>query len=91
MNSADVLQRFDTLPFTLELEVGSLVMTIGEILELQEGTVLRTDHPQGSPFKLRAGGAEFAAAELVVVENSFSARIKNLVNSAKPAGGNGTN
>ena len=91
MNSAEVLQRFETIPFTLELEVGSLVMTIGEILALQEGAVLRTDHPEGEPFKLRAGGAELATAELVVIENALSARIKHFADTAKLAGGNGTN
>ena len=56
MSSADLLERFGGLPFTVEAELGSLELPIGEILDLKEGAVLRTDHPSGSPFTLCAGG-----------------------------------
>lgn len=92
MNSADVLERFEDLPFDLELELGSLELTIGEIFGLQEGAVVRTDHPAGAPFTLRAGGVEFATAELVVVADSVSIRINKLTEKPKTfASGNGSN
>ena len=55
MTPSDVLQKFEDLPFDLELELDGLVMTIGEIFELREGAILRTSHPEGAPFVLRAG------------------------------------
>jgi flagellar motor switch protein FliN len=92
MNPSDVLERFADLPFDLELELGNVVMTIGEIFELREGTVLRTDHPAGGAFTLRAGGVELAMAEVVVVDDSVSVRIKKLVEKEKtPAGEDGSN
>jgi len=90
MNSSEVLQRFEKLTFPVELEFGSLTATIGEIFNLRAGTVLQTNHPAGAPFTLRVGGIELAAAEVVVVDDSVSARISKMTESAKAtAEGNG--
>src|SRR5258708_21257522 len=92
MDAADVLQRFGELPFPIEAEVGNLVLTIGEIFALKEGAVLKTDHPVGAPFILRAGGAELAAVEVVVIGESLFVRVKSLTQKAKPGtSANGTN
>lgn len=91
MNPSDVLQRFEDLPFPVEIELGTLVLTIGEIFELREGTVLRTDHPAGAPFTLRAGGVEVATAEVVVVDDSVSVRINKIMEKAKASAGDGNN
>ena len=90
MNASQALQRFEDLPFQAEVELGSLVMTIGEIFELREGAVLRTDHPAGAPVTLQVGGVELAAADIIVVDDSLSIRITRL-NDRTPAssGGNG--
>jgi flagellar motor switch/type III secretory pathway protein FliN len=87
MTASDVLQRFEELPFDLELELGGLVMTIGEIFELREGAILRTSHPAGAPFILRAGGAELAMAQIVIMNNSLSARIQRLMERTKVSAG----
>ena len=85
MNASEVLQRFGDLPFVLELELGTLAMSIGEIFDLREGKVLRTDHPAGTPFTLLAGGVALAEAEVVIVEDSVSIRINKLSQGAKAA------
>lgn len=90
MDASDVLRRFAELPFPIEAEVGTLSLTIGEIFDLKEGAILRTDHPVGAPFTLSAGGAELAAVEVVVIGDSLSVRVKSLFEQTKP-GANGTN
>jgi flagellar motor switch/type III secretory pathway protein FliN len=79
MDNSEVLQRFAELPFPIEVEVGNLTLTVGEILELREGMILETDHASGAPFTLRAGGAELASVEVVVVRNSLSVRVQNML------------
>ncbi len=92
MNASEILQRFGDLPFTLELELGSLAITIGEIFELTEGAVFRTGHPAGKPFTLSAGGVQLAEAELVVLNDSVSLRVSKLSqNNDAAASENGTN
>jgi flagellar motor switch protein FliN/FliY len=85
MNASEVLQQFGDLPFTLELELGTLQMSIREIFDLREGKVLRTDHPAGAPFTLVAGGVTLAEAEVVIVEDSVSIRISRLSPSSAEA------
>jgi flagellar motor switch/type III secretory pathway protein FliN len=91
MNPAEALDRFGNLSFPLELELGDLTMTVQEMFDLKEGMVLRTGHPAGTPFVLRAGGADFATADLVVVDGEFSARIKNLLRRPNTMAGEGGN
>jgi len=91
MNATETLQRFESLPFPAEVELGSLVMTIGEIFELREGAILRTEHIAGTPVALHIGGVELGAAEIVVVDDSLSIRITRLAENTKESpGGHGT-
>ena len=92
MNASEVLERFGGLPFTLEVELGSLSMPIREIFNLKKGAVISTGRPSGAPFTLRAGGEEIAEVELVAVGDSLSIRIVNLLQQPQSTpGANGTN
>ena len=88
MNSTEVLQRFGDLPFAVELELGTLSLSIGEIFELQEGAVLRTEHPAGAPFPLFASNVKLAEAEVVVIDGTLSVRVQKMLH--KNSGGNAT-
>ena len=90
MNSSDVLQRFGELPFVLELELGTLSMTIGDIFQLQEGSVLRTDHPAGAPFPLFASNVKLAEAEVIVIDDTVSVRVQKMLQKTGSGGGNAT-
>lgn len=87
MAPSDVLQRFGELPFGVELELGTLALTIREIFELQEGTVLKTEHAAGAPFPLFAGGVPLAEAEVVVVNERVSVRVQKILEDRPAAGG----
>jgi flagellar motor switch protein FliN len=90
MKASDVLQRFGELPFVLELELGSLSMSIGEIFQLQEGSVLRTDHPAGAPFPLFASNVKLAEAEVIVIDDTVSVRVQKMLQKSGTGGGNAT-
>jgi flagellar motor switch/type III secretory pathway protein FliN len=90
MNASDVLQRFGELPFVLELELGTLSMTIGDIFQLQEGSVLRTDHPAGAPFPLFASNVKLAEAEVIVIDDTVSVRVQKMLQKTGSGGGNAT-
>jgi flagellar motor switch protein FliN/FliY len=79
MSASDVLQRFGELPIVVELELGTLSMSIGEIFGLQEGAVLRTDHAAGAPFPLFASSVKLAEAEIVVIDDTVSVRIQKML------------
>jgi flagellar motor switch protein FliN/FliY len=90
MSSSDVLQRFGDLPFVVELELGTLSMTIGDIFQLKEGSVLRTDHPAGAPFPLFASNVKLAEAEVIVIDNTVSVRVQKMLQKSGTGGGNAT-
>lgn len=92
MDNAEVLQRFGELPFPIEVEIGNLTLSIGEIFDLSEGMILTTDHPSGAPFTLRAGGAELASVDVVVVHDSLSVRVQSMAHKSNTGtDANGTN
>ena len=90
MSSADLLHRFGELPFVVVLELGTLSMCIGEIFELQEGAVLRTDHPAGAPFPLFASSVKLAEAEVIVIDETVSVRVQKMLHKSSTGGGNAT-
>jgi flagellar motor switch/type III secretory pathway protein FliN len=90
MDAADVLGRFGELPFVVELELGTLSMSIGEIFELQEGAVLRTDHPAGAPFPLFASSVKLAEAEVIVIDDTVSVRVQRMLQKGGANGGHAT-
>jgi flagellar motor switch protein FliN/FliY len=91
MDASDVLQRFGELPFVLELELGTLSMTIGDIFQLQEGSVLRTDHPAGAPFPLFASDVKLAESEVIVIDDTVSVRVQKMLQKSGSGGGNAAN
>lgn len=90
MTPAETLQRFGDLPYILELEVGTLAISIGEIFRLQEGSVLRTDHPAGTPFPLFASNVQLAEAEVIVMDDKVSVRIQTMLQKTSAGTPNAT-
>jgi len=78
------------LPFVVELELGTLSMSIGEIFQLQEGSVLRTNHPAGARFPLFASNVQLAEAEVIVIDDTVSVRIQKMLQKSGTGGGNAT-
>ena len=79
MTASDVLQRFGSVPLVLELELGTLTMPVGEIFQLQPGSVLRTDHPSGVPFPLYASNVKLAEADVIVIDDKVSVRVQRML------------
>jgi flagellar motor switch/type III secretory pathway protein FliN len=82
MNTTDVLNRFESLPFSLEVELGGLELSVRDLLALKLGTVLQTNHPTSAPLTLRAGGTPVATGEILLVENALSVRVKEILGSS---------
>ena len=79
------LDRFQSLPIPVELELGHVDAGLESILKLREGDVIRTDVAAGSPLAVKAGGVTVGEAELIAVKEKAAARIV----SAGPRGDDG--
>jgi len=66
---------------TVEVEVlmGATSITIGELLDLQSGSVVALDRGVDEPVELLVGGQVIAHGELVSVEGEMGVRITQIV------------
>jgi flagellar motor switch protein FliN/FliY len=62
-------------------EIGRTRMTVGELLNLAEGSVIELDRPAGSPADLLVNGRLIARGEVVVIDENFALRITDIVSA----------
>jgi flagellar motor switch protein FliN/FliY len=64
-------------------ELGRTTVSIGEILRLGVGSVVELDRPVSEPVDLMAQGVRLARGEVVVVDDRFALRIKEIIEPKK--------
>jgi flagellar motor switch/type III secretory pathway protein FliN len=77
MISPEQINRYAELPFTVEAELGCLMLPMREVLALAPGSVLRLPGHTGSAVGLLAGGVPFASGEVVRVGDAPAVRLKS--------------
>ena len=75
-NSIDFLRD---VPVTITAQLGHVVLPIGDILKLGPGAVLELEELVNQPIQLTVRGVAFATGEVVVVEDRFAVRIRQLL------------
>lgn len=77
------MERFYEVRVSVWAELGRVEMPLGELLQLGEGSVLRLDRPVGDPVDLVSQGVKLARGEVVVVDDSFAIRIREILSTEK--------
>lgn len=67
------------LAVSVEVRLGATTITIGELLDLQPGSVLALDRAADEPVELLVGEQVIARGELVSVEGEMGVRITEIV------------
>jgi flagellar motor switch protein FliN/FliY len=62
-------------------ELGHVTLPIGDVLQLEPGSVVELDREVSQPIDLTVCGVLFARGEVVVVEDRFAIRIKELLHT----------
>jgi flagellar motor switch protein FliN/FliY len=75
------VDRFYDVNVPVWAELGRIEMPLGELLKLDEGVVLRLDRPVSEPVDLVSQGVKLARGEVVVIEDCFAIRIKEIERS----------
>ena len=75
-SSIDILLDM-AVPVTVT--VGKTELTIQKLLQLGPGSVLKLDKPIDAPVDVYLKDTKFAAGQVVVVDERFAVRIKNIV------------
>lgn len=73
------------VPVTLSLEVGKTSISIKNVLQLNQGSVVELDTGPGEPLHVLLNGTLIAHAEVVVVNEKFGIRILDVMSKSDRA------
>jgi flagellar motor switch protein FliN/FliY len=73
------------VPVNLTVELGSCLMPMRDVLQLNVGSVVQLDKIADEPVQLSVNRKLVARGEVVVVENRFGIKITELITSAVKA------
>ena len=79
------LRRLSAVPVDLSVEIGRSRMSVGETLELREGSVVTLDRMAGEPVDLLVNGTPIARGEVVVIDEQFGLRLTQVLTAAAAA------
>lgn len=80
------IQFLSDVMLSVDVELGSTQLTVREILELTEDTVLTLDCLAGDPVKIDLNGVPFGKGEIVVINDYFGIRVTELANDESKEG-----
>ncbi|MEL6200414.1 MAG: flagellar motor switch protein FliN [Pseudomonadota bacterium] len=83
-SQADVnLDLILDVPVTLALQVGSTIISIRELVNLAEGSVVALERSASEPLDVLVNGTLVARGEIVVVDGQFGVRLTDVVSPAE--------
>lgn len=80
------LRRLSAVPVDLSVEIGRTRMTVGEALELREGSVITLDRLAGEAVDLLVNGTPIGRGEVVVIDEQFGLRLTQVLSEIAPDG-----
>jgi flagellar motor switch protein FliN len=73
------LRRLSDVPVDLAVEIGRTRLTVGETLELRQGSIVTLNRMAGEPVDLLVNGTPIARGEVVVIDEQFGLRITDVL------------
>jgi flagellar motor switch protein FliN len=71
------------IPVTLSMEVGRSRISIRNLLQLSQGSVVELDRATGEPLDVYVNGTLIAHGEVVVVNDKFGIRLTDVISPAE--------
>lgn len=69
------------IPVTLSVEIGSTSVSIRNLLQLNQGSVVELDRLAGEPLDVLVNGTLVAHGEVVVVNEKFGIRLTDVISA----------
>ncbi len=82
MGSPDLDVILD-IPVSISMEVGRTSITIRNLLQLNQGSVIELDRLAGEPLDVLVNGTLIAHGEVVVVNEKFGIRMTDVISPAE--------
>ena len=77
------LESILDVPVTLAMEVGRTQISIRNLLQLTQGSVVELDRAAGEPLDVFVNGTLVAHGEVVVVNEKFGIRLTDVISPAE--------
>lgn len=71
------------IPVQISMEVGSASITIRNLLQLNQGSVIELDRLAGEPLDVLVNGTLIAHGEVVVVNDKFGIRMTDVISPSE--------
>lgn len=71
------------IPVRISMEVGSTAITIRNLLQLNQGSVIELDRFAGEPLDVLVNGTLIAHGEVVVVNDKFGIRMTDVISPSE--------
>jgi flagellar motor switch protein FliN/FliY len=71
------------IPVTIAMEIGRTKISIRNLLQLNQGSVVELDRLAGEPMDVLVNGTLVAHGEVVVVNEKFGIRLTDVVSPAE--------
>jgi len=71
------------IPVTMAMELGRTHISIRNLLQLNQGSVVELDRMAGEPMDVRVNGTLIARGEVVVVNDKFGIRLTDVISAAE--------
>lgn len=71
------------IPVQISMEVGSTSITIRNLLQLNQGSVIELDRLAGEPLDVLVNGTLIAHGEVVVVNDKFGIRMTDVISPSE--------
>lgn len=82
-NTSPDLDVILDIPVSIAMEVGSTSITIRNLLQLNQGSVIELDRLAGEPLDVLVNGTLIAHGEVVVVNEKFGIRMTDVISPAE--------
>jgi flagellar motor switch protein FliN len=75
MMTANEVALFPEIVFDINVELDTRVMSVGDVLDLKPGSVIRMTRSAGENIDILVGGALVGFGEIVIIEDAMGVRI----------------
>ena len=76
------LDVFNNIPVNMSAELGRTEISLKEVYELTEGSIIELDRMVGEPLDLVVNGQIIAQGEVVAIDNNYGLRITSVVSKS---------
>ncbi len=77
------LEMILDIPVTLSMEVGNTSISIRDLLQLGQGSVIELDRLAGEPLDVLVNGTLIAHGEVVVINDKFGIRMTDVISPSE--------